>query len=240
MKAIGIGNSNNNGGCAGDTNKGKSPPTRSKLALKGSSKIVSDFFDYSINSILYQRGIYPPDDFKMVKKYGLYMLISTDEEVKAYIRRILSQLNKWIYNGKINKLIVAIIDKTNDEPVERWEFDVEIFNNKNLDQEMDEPMPDKEHVNNTNKSKEEIQQEIQAIIRQITASITFLPVLEGPHTFNVLVYANSNTKNIPSEWIDSDDKEIKNGGETVGFRSFSTSNHKVDTFVTYKINNLID
>ncbi len=49
--------------------------------------------EYSINSILYQRGIYPPDDFQMVKKYGLNMLVTADEDVKKYIRRILAQLH---------------------------------------------------------------------------------------------------------------------------------------------------
>ena len=39
------------------------------------------------------------------------------------------------------------------------------------------------------KTEKEIQEEIQAIFRQITASVTFLPVLDGDCTFNVLVYA---------------------------------------------------
>lgn len=31
--------------------------------------------EYSINSILYQRGIYPPENFIQVKKYGLSILV---------------------------------------------------------------------------------------------------------------------------------------------------------------------
>ena len=34
--------------------------TKSAVTLKGSAQIVAEFFDYGINSILYQRGIYPP------------------------------------------------------------------------------------------------------------------------------------------------------------------------------------
>lgn len=34
-----------------------------KLALKGSSKLVTEFFEYSINTILFQRGVYPAEDF---------------------------------------------------------------------------------------------------------------------------------------------------------------------------------
>lgn len=32
------------------------------------SQIVAEFFHYSINSILYQRGIYPPEDFNRESK----------------------------------------------------------------------------------------------------------------------------------------------------------------------------
>lgn len=82
------------------------------------------------------------------------------------------------------------------------------------------------------KTEKEIQEEIQAIFRQITASVTFLPVLDGNCTFNVLVYADADSE-VPVEWGDSDSKEIENG-EKVQLRSFSTSNHRVDTLVSYR------
>lgn len=82
------------------------------------------------------------------------------------------------------------------------------------------------------KSEKEIQAEIQSIFRQITASVTFLPQLDGNCTFNVLVYADADS-DVPIEWGDSDAKEIKNG-EKVQLRSFSTSNHRVDTLVSYR------
>lgn len=83
------------------------------------------------------------------------------------------------------------------------------------------------------KSEKEIQLEIQSIFRQITASVTFLPQLDaGNCTFNVLVYADADSE-VPMEWGDSDSKEIENG-EKVQLRSFSTSNHRVDTLVSYR------
>jgi mitotic spindle assembly checkpoint protein MAD2 len=39
----------------------------------------------------------------------------------------MSQLNKWMVNGKISKLVVVITSKETGEPVERWEFDVLIL-----------------------------------------------------------------------------------------------------------------
>ena len=85
----------------------------------------------------------------------------------------------------------------------------------------------------TEKTDAEIQAEIQSIFRQITASVTFLPQLEGDCTFNVLVYADADS-DVPMEWGDSDAKEIKNG-EKVQLRSFSTSTHRVDALVSYKV-----
>lgn len=83
------------------------------------------------------------------------------------------------------------------------------------------------------KTEAQIQEEIQAIFRQITASVTFLPMLDGNCTFNVLVYADADSE-VPLEWGDSDAKEVKNA-EKVQFRSFSTTNHKVETLVSYRL-----
>ncbi|KAG7833150.1 hypothetical protein KL919_003971 [Ogataea angusta] len=196
-----------------------SVPTRSKLALKGSSRIVSDFFEYSIHSILYQRGIYPPEDFQTVRKYGLNMLVPTDDELQSYVKQIMKQLHKWVYGGLISRLVVAIVSKETGETVEKWQFNLEI------------QKPDTEETEG--KPNEQIQREIQAIIRQITASVTFLPELEDECTFNVLVYADPNCR-VPEEWGDSRTHEITGATESVKFRSFSTTSHRVDALVEYK------
>lgn len=52
------------------------------------------------------------------------MLVSSDDQVKAYIKKIMSQLDKWMVGGKISKLVVVITSKDTGEPVERWQFDV--------------------------------------------------------------------------------------------------------------------
>lgn len=214
-----------------------------KLSLKGSSKLIAEFFEYSINAILFQRGVYPAEDFTAVKKYGLNMLVTSDDQVKAYIKKIMSQLNKWMTGGKISKLVVVITSKETGEHVERWQFDVQIFNRpskKAASKDTSKP-PDKENAAPMDapepppeKTEKEIQSEIQSIFRQITASVTFLPQLDaGNCTFNVLVYADADSE-VPMEWGDSDAKEIENG-EKVQLRSFSTSNHRVDTLVSYRL-----
>ncbi|KAL4962879.1 spindle checkpoint protein MAD2 [Aspergillus stella-maris] len=224
------------------TSKDKSKDSKThKLSLKvGSGKLVAEFFEYSINSILFQRGVYPPEDFTTVKKYGLNMLVTADDQVKAYIKKIMSQLNKWMMGGKISKLVVVITDKETGEHVERWQFDVEIFKKskssstrKSGDKENDTPGEADQAAEPVEKTEKQIQEEIQAIFRQITASVTFLPVLDGDCTFNVLVYADADS-DVPVEWGDSDAKDIKNA-EKVQLRSFSTNNHRVETMVSYRL-----
>ncbi|EEU39213.1 uncharacterized protein NECHADRAFT_94638 [Fusarium vanettenii 77-13-4] len=210
-----------------------------KLSLKGSARLVAEFFQYSIHTILFQRGVYPAEDFTAVKKYGLNMLVSADDQVKAYIKKIMSQLDKWMVGGKISKLVIVITDKDTGEHVERWQFDVQIFKPTKSKSKSKSSSADQENAASAGatplaaeKTETEIQSEIAAIFRQITASVTFLPQLNGDCTFNVLVYADADSE-VPVEWGDSDAKEIENG-EKVQLRGFSTANHRVDTLVSYR------
>lgn len=203
----------------------------SKFALKGSSKIVCDYFEFALNSILYQRGIYPQEDFITVRKYDLPMVISDDYEVQQYIKNIMKQIKKWIYSSQINKFVIVIVSKSNLENVERWEFNVETKEIKQGDSLSGDNEEEEE------KPRLEIQKEIRAIIRQITSLVSYLPVLkDDEYTFNVLVYTDPTTT-IPIEWSDTQgDGRILNGDnvDNVAFTSFSTGIHKVGTLVSYK------
>ena len=68
------------------------------------------------------------------------------------------------------------------EALERWVFDVHT---------------DKSVISgdgSVNKSEKEVMGEIQAIIRQITASVTFLPLLEESCSFDLLVYTDDDVQ----------------------------------------------
>lgn len=52
------------------------------------------------------------------------MMVTADDQVKAYIKKIMSQLKDWMYGGKISKLVIVITSKETGEHVERWQFDV--------------------------------------------------------------------------------------------------------------------
>ncbi|KAI4834226.1 mitotic spindle checkpoint component mad2 [Aureobasidium sp. EXF-8845] len=207
-----------------------------KLALKGFSVVFTHQKTLQRTHLSLVIASPSSNEQYRVKKYGLNMLVSQDDQVKAYIKKIMSQLNKWMLKSKISKLIIVITSKETGEPVERWQFDVQIFGKdskkKSSGKTVDENATDSTEQA-SEKTDQEVQQEIQSIFRQITASVTFLPMLDGNCTFNVLVYADQDSE-VPLEWGDSDAKDIQDA-EKVQLRSFSTSNHKVDTLVSYRL-----
>merc|ERR1711924_452718 len=77
------------------------------------------------------------------------------------------------------------------------------------------------------------QKDIQAIIRQITASVTFLPLLDEPCSFDLLIYTDKKAE-VPEAWDESDPKYIVGGCQEVKVRSFTTKLHKVEGAVAYK------
>ncbi|GFH52240.1 hypothetical protein CTEN210_08716 [Chaetoceros tenuissimus] len=220
-----------------------STDTKTIITLQGSVKIVSEFFFTAINSILYQRGIYEPETFKRETKYGLTVLTTTDEGLLTYLDNVMGQMESWLLDGDVQRLVVVVTGVDSGETLERWQFQVKVDDDekkttgKVADVVVDEN--DKSMTNKSNssggkgeKSLKEIHNEIQSIIRQITASVTFLPLLNEPCSFDLLIYTNKEAT-VPQKWEDSDPRYIMNSQE-VKLRSFTTSVHKVESMVTYK------
>ncbi|XP_042497969.1 mitotic spindle checkpoint protein MAD2-like [Macadamia integrifolia] len=95
------------------------------ITLRGSAAIVSEFFGYAANSILYNRGVYPEDSFVKVKKYGLSMLLTQDEGVKSFISNLTAQLSEWLEAEMLKRVVLVIMTKATSEVVERWNFSIE-------------------------------------------------------------------------------------------------------------------
>jgi hypothetical protein len=88
----------------------KQASARQSITLKGSTELVTEFFKYAVNTcvfattvassqanaifcrILFQRGVYPADDFHMVKKYGQTVLITQDLALENYLEKYLLSL----------------------------------------------------------------------------------------------------------------------------------------------------
>ncbi|KAG5456434.1 MAG: DNA-binding protein [Olpidium bornovanus] len=52
-------------------------------------------------SILFQRGVYPADDFRIAKAYGTNVLVTTDENLIAYLRRLCTHLESTRWRGDV-------------------------------------------------------------------------------------------------------------------------------------------
>jgi mitotic spindle assembly checkpoint protein MAD2 len=214
------------------------------ITLTGSIQIVSEFFHTAINSILYQRGIYQPETFRRESKYGLTILTTTDEGLLSYLQNVMDQMEVWLKDGNVQRLVVVVTGVDSEETLERWQFNVSVEGDEDgIDgiggnENKNEMNMDKGSSSTSKSSKigkksiVDIHNEIQAIIRQITASVTFLPLLNEPCSFDLLVYTNKEAS-VPKLWEDSDPKYIMNSQE-VKLRSFTTSVHKVESMVTYK------
>mmetsp|Transcript_61510 Transcript_61510/g.133096 ORF Transcript_61510/g.133096 Transcript_61510/m.133096 type:complete len:210 (-) Transcript_61510:199-828(-) len=194
------------------------------ITLRGSVETVVEFFGYAINSILYQRGVYPHSTFKSVPKYGLPMLVTTDEGLQGYLAEVLRQLLGWMNRCEVSKLVVVVASEATGQTLERWAFDVQV----------DHAAAGAVAVPRSQSDSVREQREIQAIIRQICASVTFLPLLDEPCTFDLLVYTDKQAE-VPAAWGESDPKYITGGSHEVKLRSFTTKIHKVEGLVAYKI-----
>jgi len=207
------------------TNSQKSP-----VQLKGSIDIVIEFFNYGINSILYQRGLYPSSSFIQREKYGLPLLVTTKPDLKKYLDTVLTQMRKFLETKNVHKIVIVILNVKTREPVERWQFDVELEKShlSKVDGENDNALSESDE----RQALKEIQEGIRGVIRQITASVTFLPTLDGSHSFDILLYTDKDVELPNSEWSDTNAKLINNG-QHVQLRGFTTNVHKVEPIVSY-------
>ena len=143
----------------------------------------------------------------------------------------------WLVKGEVQKLVLVITGIETHEVLERWAFEVHSENGTgnryicNIVQLLIRLLLLRLLLTQlyrviwissatSSKSKKEIMTEIQAIIRQITASVSFLPLLEEQCAFDLLVYTDKNSE-VPALWEESDPRYIKDSAE-VRLRSFST------------------
>ncbi|KAA8493070.1 Mitotic spindle assembly checkpoint protein MAD2A [Porphyridium purpureum] len=210
-----------------------SAAANTSVTLRGSTEIVTEFFGYGVNSILFQRGIYPPESFTRVSKYGLTMLVSKDDALKKYLNAVLQNVGEWLHRGDVRKLVVVISSLDSNRVLERWAFDVEMDENaRSMAAGANNNASSGAGVS-AGKSEKLIAQEIQAVIRQITSSVTFLPLLSEPCSFDLLVYTSKDLVE-GADWEQSDPRLIK-CAQNVRLRGFSTNIHSIDTNVAYAV-----
>uniref|UniRef100_A0A182IUA1 HORMA domain-containing protein n=1 Tax=Anopheles atroparvus TaxID=41427 RepID=A0A182IUA1_ANOAO len=199
------------------------------INLKGSAQIITQYLHYGINSILFQRGIYPPEEFVFKEEYGITILVSKNKKILEFLENILKKVEEWLPHQKLERISMVLIEISSRKTLERWDFTIAYEDDNHTDENSQQV---------SNKSLKQIQSEIRNVMRQITSSISFLPLIENRATFDVLLHPKKSeyANEIPSEWEwrSASDITIANS-QSVNMRSFSTGFDKVDTAVVYRM-----
>lgn len=126
---------------------------------------------------------------------------------------------------------MVITNVHNKEVLECWDFKID---SEAVDQNAD---PNTIDPNNPTSSKElkKIQSEIAAVLRQVAATVSYLPLLENVCSFDLLIHTLKDVS-VPDNWNETENVTIKNS-QSVNLKSFSTGLQKVDTVVFYKMSN---
>ncbi|XP_030385342.1 mitotic spindle assembly checkpoint protein MAD2A [Scaptodrosophila lebanonensis] len=199
--------------------------TKNCITLKGSAQIIVEYLNYGINSILFQRGIYPAENFDNTQQYGLTILMSKDPKIKEFLQNVLKQTEEWLAKNMINKISCVITNAHTKEVLECWDFKMQA--------EMGDGETNDPTKLTSSKDLTRIQNEIRDVMRQISATVSYLPLLDCICTFDVMIHTLQSTE-IPTEWNETGAVFIPNA-QAVQLRSFSTGLHKLDTVVNYKM-----
>lgn len=151
-------------------------------------------------------------------------MLTEDAALINYLDKILKQVNEWLLKGNVTQLVLVLLSKDTRTPLERWVFTVDIIRSDDESIPLDDAKPDAD-----------IQKEIRHIIKQIVASVTFLPLVYEPMVFNILVYTRDSADVPEKEWLDTDPLAIEASmSQQVKLRSFSTDYHRIGAMVDYR------
>ncbi|OXU20802.1 hypothetical protein TSAR_013790 [Trichomalopsis sarcophagae] len=183
------------------------------LTLKGSAVVIKDYLLFAINSIFFQRDIYSPNEFKMVNKYGLPLMVMEDNSSLKYI---LEDAEKAISAKGLKKVILAIFEKGTDSVIEKWEFEIST---------------DRSEENNNNQMGSKnitlVQAEIRAVLKQVLGSVSYLPIIEPGSRFRFIFVCEVGFS-LPGWTTYHGSLDVNNSEEFI-FKEFSTSLHKCAT-----------
>ncbi|KAJ9064946.1 Mitotic spindle checkpoint component mad2, variant 2 [Entomophthora muscae] len=109
---------------------------------------------------------------------------TSNPSLAKYLKHYLQQLTIWIGAGKAKSVVLAIKDRETHEVSERWHFNIQVLS---------ENMDDSGNLIKPVREEKLITAEIASIIRQITATVSFLPELnedcKPPFSSTILVLA---------------------------------------------------
>uniref|UniRef100_A0A182P6V9 HORMA domain-containing protein n=1 Tax=Anopheles epiroticus TaxID=199890 RepID=A0A182P6V9_9DIPT len=198
------------------------------ITLQGSADIVHEYLKYSTHSIIFQRGIYPAGDFMPEEYNGVPLMVSRDQRIVEYIDKIMGQVHELIMKRMITKVTMCIVTVEDSDIVERWDFNIQPTYD-------DEPGVAPVSTKPLNK----VQSEIRDVMRQIVATVSFLPCLDERCTFDLMLHTVGEVFSANPTMLKQFREEapqfieIKDA-QTITLKRFSTGLQTVDTNVMYR------
>lgn len=122
----------------------------------------------------------------------------------------------------MTKVALVIANVKTLEVMERWDFLVEY-----------EGSASEEDEQSSEKPLKQIKNEIRDVLKQIASSVAYLPLLDCLCSFDIQIYTKKDI-DLPDQWGEAKAAHVNNA-QSVRMRSFSTQIHKMDTMVTYKM-----
>uniref|UniRef100_A0AC35THE9 HORMA domain-containing protein n=1 Tax=Rhabditophanes sp. KR3021 TaxID=114890 RepID=A0AC35THE9_9BILA len=195
----------------------------SSISLNGSSLAVKELFYYSLNNILFQRGILPQDTFERKEAFGIAVMHTTDPKLKDYMKKLSKQIQRWLINKELRKLVVAIVEVDTKVTIEKWDFEIR------LDPSLTENLANSSVTIDDKK----IALEMGSTLRQITSCVSFLPIIQKKCSFDVIAHTGDALAP-DSEWEVTRERSMIEPTE-VKLRTSSTGIHNVGAKVQYQL-----
>jgi mitotic spindle assembly checkpoint protein MAD2B len=105
------------------------PPPREPLQLNTYHSLLTAFTDFlivAIHTILYERGLYPPETFLLTRAYNFPVRQNRHPLVCKWIQDAVSAVHDQMLKGTVRR-VVLVIYSDQQEVLERFLFDVERF-----------------------------------------------------------------------------------------------------------------
>lgn len=104
-------------------------PPRGPLQLNNYQSLLTAFSDFlivAIHTILYERGLYPPETFLLTRAYNFPVRQNRHPLVCKWIQDAVSAVHDQMLKGTVRR-VVLVIYSDQQEVLERFLFDVERF-----------------------------------------------------------------------------------------------------------------
>ncbi|KAF8683341.1 Spindle assembly checkpoint protein [Rhizoctonia solani] len=168
--------------------------------------------------VAYQARNYTTHSYVRVNKYEQDLVLVRDGEVTQFLDRFFKQVEEWLGQELIRRVILAIVSKNTGKTLERWVFNLE-------------PHDGPAHL-------DKIQHKIQATLKQLKATIPIFPDIKEPTIFNLLAVKKDEDQSseLPTsqKWVDAHPHSIPTEiRDQTAMRGFNTRDAKVDINVVY-------